>query len=287
MNEVELVLKVKDELGEGPLWHAAERALYWTDIEGRRYHRYDPASGRHETVPVDVRIGALAFRSQGGLVLATDRGFALFDPQSRQLTMIGDPEEHKQQTRFNDGAVDRRGRFWAGTLGDPENNHLYRLDSDGSIHLMESGIDISNGIAWSPDDRTMYYVDSTRFAIYAYDFDLASGSIANRRVLVDRSGRPGVPDGLIVDAEGFLWTAIWGGSCLERYDPQGGLARTVRLPVDFPTSMAFGGEGLEDLYITSAQEEIPKEKRDQYPLAGNLFCIRSAGKGLPEPHFAG
>jgi len=287
MHEVELVLAVKDELGEGPLWRAGEEALYWTDIEGRCYHRYDPASGAHAVFPVDVRIGALGFRRDGGLVLATDRGFALTGAPGSPLTFIGDPEADKPQTRFNDGAVDRAGRFWAGTLGDPQNNHLYRLDPDGSIHRMDSGIDISNGIGWSLDNRIMYYIDSTRFVIYAYDFDLASGEIANRRVLVQRADQSSVPDGLIVDAEGFIWTAIWGGSCLERYDPAGKLERSILLPVEFPTSMAFGGPELADLYITSAQEEIPPAARAGYPLAGNLFCIRRAGRGLPEPTFLG
>ncbi|HSV86759.1 MAG TPA: SMP-30/gluconolactonase/LRE family protein [Levilinea sp.] len=287
MHEVELVLIVKDELGEGPLWHPGEQALYWTDIEGRRYHRLDPASGAHEVIPVGERVGALGFRQSGGLVLATDHGFALFDPVARALTHLDDPEAGKPQTRFNDGAVDRAGRFWAGTLGDPENNHLYRLDPNGAIHRMDSGIDISNGIGWSLDDRTMYYIDSTRFVIYAYDFDLPSGAIANRRVFVDRSAKTGVPDGLIVDAEDFIWTAIWGGYCLERYDPAGKLERSISLPVEFPTSMAFGGPTLEDLYITSAQEAIPLPDRPNFPLAGNLFCIRRAGRGLAEPMFAG
>jgi sugar lactone lactonase YvrE len=287
MEKVELVLTVKDELGEGPLWHAGEQALYWTDIEGRRIHRLEPSMGLHNLFHTGVRVGALAFRRQGGLVLATEHGFSFFDPISGELVKIGDPEQDKPQTRFNDGAVDRAGRFWAGTLGDPNNNHLYRLDPDGSIHVMESGIDISNGIGWSLDNRIMYYIDSTRYVIYAYDFDLSSGKITNRQTLVNRSGKTGVPDGLIVDAEGYIWTAIWGGSCLERYDPKGKLDRTIMLPVEYPTSMAFGGPQLEDLYITSAQELIPKEDRDTFPLAGNLFRILGAGKGLVEPIFFG
>jgi sugar lactone lactonase YvrE len=287
MTEVELVLRVKDELGEGPLWHAGEGALYWVDIEGRRYHRLEPETGKHEVVPVGVRVGALGFRQGGGLVFATEFGFSFFDPSAGELKKIGDPEENKPQSRFNDGAVDRAGRFWAGTLGDPEQNNLYRLDPDGSIHTMETGVDISNGIGWSLDNRIMYYVDSTRWVIYAYDFDLSSGSITNRRVFVDRSGKQGIPDGLIVDAEGYVWTAIWGGSCLERYDPTGHLDRTIALPVEYPTSMAFGGKNLEVLYITSAQELIPHTDREKFPLAGNLFCVREAGKGIVEPMFAG
>lgn len=287
MNEIELVLAADDELGEGPLWHPQEKALYWVDIEGRRYHRLEPQSGLHEITPVSARPGVLAFRRQGGLVLATDRGFLLFDPASGEQTLLGDPEANKPQTRFNDGAVDRMGRFWAGTMGDPRNNNLYRLDPDGSIHCMDTGIDLSNGISWSLDDRVMYFVDSIPKVIYAYDFDLASGSIANRRVFIDRSAQQGVPDGLIVDADGYLWTAIWGGGCLERYDPHGRLVQNFPMPVTFPTSMAFSGPDMEDLYITSARTEIPLDERAQFPLAGSLFRMRAAGRGVAEPMFAG
>jgi sugar lactone lactonase YvrE len=287
MMKVELVLPVSDELGEGPLWHPTEQALYWVDIELGRYHCYDPRTGAHEIVEVGGKLGALGFCADGGLVLATDHGFSFFDPATHVETPIGDPEADRPETRFNDGAVDRAGRFWAGTLGGIKNNHLYRLDPDGSIQRMESGIAISNGIGWSPDNRVMYYVDSIPGLIYAYDFDLPGGSISNRRVFVDRSAKPGVPDGLTVDAEGYLWVAVWEGSCIEVYDPQGRLVRTVPMPVVFPTSLAFGGADLTDLYITSAKVEIPAEEREKSPLAGNLFVIRNAGKGLPEPMFAG
>lgn len=286
-NEVELVVSARDVLGEGPLWHSKEHVLYWVDIEGERIHRLDPLTGEHEVIPVGEKVGVIGFRQASGLVLASERGFSFFDPDTRRLEPIGDPEQDKPQTQFNDGAVDRRGRFWAGTTGDPFNNSLYRLDPDGAIRRMDSGLDVSNGIGWSLDNRVMYLVDSTPGVIYAYDFDLDSGSIANRRVLVDRSGQPGVPDGLIVDAEGSIWTAIWDGACLERYDPQGRLAQSLNLPVQYPTSMAFGGPDLQTLYITSALYEYPPDQRDNYPLDGGLFCARGLGQGLPEPFFAG
>jgi len=152
---------------------------------------------------------------------------------------------------------------------------------------METGIDISNGIGWSPDNKVMYYTDSTPQLIYAYDFDLATGSIANRRVFVDRSGQRGVPDGLTVDADGFVWSAVWGDRCIERYDPAGRLERRIDVPVLCPTSVAFGGENLDELYFTSALIEIPKEERYKYPLDGNLFCIKGLAKGIAEPKFEG
>lgn len=285
-NDVELVLAANDELGEGPVWHVDEQALYWVDIDGLRYHRLEPISSRHDVIVVGEKVGSLALCQNECVVLATDRGFSFFDPAENTLTPIGDPEAHKPETRFNDGAVDRAGRFWAGTLGDGKNNNLYRLDPDGTIHRVETGIDISNGIGWSPDNRTMYYVDSMPGLIYAYDFDLASGEITHRRNWVDRSGQRGLPDGLTVDSEGFIWVAIWDGYCLERYDPAGKLERRLTMPVQYPTSMAFGGAALDELYVTSALCEIPVEERRPGAPDGGLFRIRGAGRGLPEPRFA-
>lgn len=287
MSEVELVVDARDELGEGPRWNVQEQTLYWVDIEARRYHRLDPVSNQHEVIETGEKIGVLGFRQAGGLIMATERGFAFFDPITGTLEHIKDPEANKPQTQFNDGGVDRKGRFWAGTTGDPFQNSLYRLHPDRIVKVMETGVDVSNGIGWSPDNRIMYYIDSTPALIYAYDFDLETGEIDNRRVFVDHSSGPGVPDGLTVDAEGFVWVAFWDGWCIRRYDPHGKLERSIRLPVQYPTAVAFGGAYLTDLYITSALYEIPREERSDYPLAGGLFRISGIGHGIPEALFAG
>jgi sugar lactone lactonase YvrE len=287
MDEIVQVILVQDELGEGPLWNISDQKLYWVDIENDIYHSLDPKTGNHEIVNLGEKIGVLAFRERGGMVMATERGFVFWDPASRLLTRISDPEADKQETRFNDGAVDRLGRFWAGTLGDNFNNSLYRLDPDLTVHKMDSGIDISNGIGWSLDNKVMYFTDSTPKLIYAYDFDLASGTIENRRIFVDSSDRPGVPDGLTVDAEGCIWSARWGGWCLERYDPDGKLERTIKTPAEFPTSVMFGGPDLDVLYFTSARIEIPPDQRTQRPVDGNVFSFRPGMKGVPEPLFKG
>jgi sugar lactone lactonase YvrE len=257
------------------------------DIESKRFHRLDPVSKSYELFEVGELIGVVGFRQKGGLVLASERGFSFYDLPTKRLQPIGNPEAHKSNTQFNDGAVDRKGRFWAGTLGDSYNNSLYRLDPDLSIHCMDTGFDISNGMGWSPDNKVMYFTDSSPGIIYAYDFDLATGSIANRRKFVERKGLEGVPDGLTVDAQGFVWSAVWGGHCLERYDPSGKLERRIDLPVGWPTNMAFGGKNLDELYITSALYEIPVEERHRYPLDGSLFCIKGLARGLPEPSFLG
>jgi sugar lactone lactonase YvrE len=287
MSNVDLVFAAHDVLGEGPLWHPQSQCLYWVDIEEKHYHRLHPASNFHQVIEVGELVGVLAFRSRGGLVIASEKGFSFFDPETRRIDPIHNPEADKANTQFNDGAVDRAGRFWAGTLGDPYQNSLYRMDPDLSVHRMDTGFDVSNGMGWSPDNRVMYLTDSTPGIIYAYDFNLATGSIANRRKFVDRSGLPGVPDGLTVDAEGFVWSAIWDGHCIERYDPEGKLERKIDFPVGWPTSLAFGGENLDELYITSALYEIPKGERQRFPMDGGLFCIKGLATGIKEPMFMG
>ena len=183
--------------------------------------------------------------------------------------------------------MDRRGRFWAGTLAPGATSSLYRLDPDLTVHTMETGITASNGIGWSPDNRTMYFTDTRRKTIYAYDFDAATGSIGNRRPLIFTPEEDGVPDGLTVDSEGFIWSARWGGWKVSRYDPSGKLEREVRLPVQYPTSCAFGGDRLDELYVTSARTRVSEEQIHDQPFAGDLLRLRTGIRGLPEPKFAG
>lgn len=287
MSELEHVLSVQARLGEGPLWDPSEGVLDFVDIEGDCYHRYNPATGAHERVDVGLPIGALALRQKGGLVLATRDGFAFWDPVAGRRTPIADPEAHKAHARFNDGAVDGRGRFWAGTMGDGEQNSLYRLDSDLRVKVMETGVGVSNGIGWSPDQKTMYYTDSPRQVIYAYDFDPDSGELSHRRLFVLSRGERGFPDGLAVDSEGFVWSARWEGWKVTRYDPQGRVEREIELPVERVTSCAFGGPNLDELYITTAWTGLNDAQRTQQPLAGDLFRVRVGIKGMPPSRFAG
>ena len=211
MVDVERVLPAANKLGEGPLWNQGEGALYWVDIEGHCFHRYFPETESRETFQIGQAVGCLAFRASGGLVLALRDGLGFWDFDSQIFHLVKNPEEGRQNARFNDGRVDRKGRFWVGTLGEDTGSSLYRLDPDGAIHTMETGITISNGIGWSPDGQTMYYTDSSLRVIYAYDFDPASGLIKNRRPFVQVPEGEGFPDGLCVDSEGFVWSAHWDG----------------------------------------------------------------------------
>jgi sugar lactone lactonase YvrE len=288
MSEIEHVLSINCRLGEGPIWSCEEQALYWVDIEVHCFHRLYVETGTHGCFDVGLPVGALAFRASGGLVLATRDGFAFWDAESQALDFVADPEPGKPGARFNDGAVDRQGRFWAGTMSKDPTSSLYRLDPDGSVHRMESGVTISNGIGWSPDNRTMYYTDSGVRMIYAYDFDPATGAIENRRPFVHTPDEEGVPDGLTVDSEGCVWSARWGGWKVTRYDPDGKVEREIGMPVQCPTSCTFGGAELTELYITSAWSGLSDEERSrQQPWAGDLFRLQTGVRGFEEPKFAG
>ncbi len=278
MCEVQNVLALDNGLGEGPVWNVREQALYWIDYVMGQFFRYDPAKDVLNTYQLEVQPGCVAFNEDGGIILATTRGIGLWKNGSFALL---ENEVYDPPTRFNDGAVDRRGRFWAGTASDKPENHLYRLDPDGSVHTMEHGIYISNGIGWSPDNRIMYYSDSGGGGIvYAYDFNIENGTIHNRRTFLPPTGTAAVADGLTVDSEGCIWIAYWDGWRVARYDSAGELIAEIEMPVQRPTSCNFGGPNLNELYITSAGADMDKT---QQPLAGGLFKIVTDVTGIPEP----
>lgn len=287
------LLSSRDRVGEGPLWSMEEQALYWVDILGCRFHRYCPSSGAWDIYTVDAYVGSLGLRASGGLVLATGKGFALYDMSTRTISWLAQPEFDAARMRFNDGKVDCRGRFWAGTMSlrdadfSLRQGSLYRLDPDCTAHRMDTGYALINGLAWSPDNTRMYVVDSVFQSIDLYDFDADTGAIARRRPFLDTSQEPGVPDGLTVDAEGALWVAYWDGWKIVRYDAAGNRLSQIDLPVQCPTSCAFGGPDLNECYITSAWEELDEGQQVAQPLAGDLFTIRPGVTGLPSSLFHG
>jgi sugar lactone lactonase YvrE len=290
MIDAEHFLASQDSLGEGPLWNEDEQALYWVDIMGKRFHRLDTASGQHTTFNVGIPVCVLGFRQQGSIVMVVRDGFAFWNAQEQKLEYIARPLEHLTDVRFNDGAIDCAGRFWAGSMstnGDMNSGTLYRLDPDGSLHVMATSIGTSNGIGWNLDNTVMYHTDSPRRVIYAYDFDAASGSITNHRPFIQLADELPQPDGLAVDSEGYIWSAHWDGACVVRYTPDGRVDRTLRVPALHSSACCFGGPTLTDLYITSAQEGLTLEQLAQYPLSGDLFHYQSDVQGLPRHKFAG
>lgn len=287
MDTAEHFLTARNKLGEGPLWHAGEGALYWVDIESNSFHRYFVGTGEQETFQVDQPVGFLAFRSSGDLFLGLKEGLAIWDFSTGEYHLTHQPEKDRENARFNDGKVGPGGRLWAGTLGEDDSSCLYRLDLDGSLKVMETGVKISNGLDWSPDRQVMYYTDSPRRLIYKYDYDLLSGSIGNRRVFVEVPEGEGFPDGLCVDSEGCIWSAHWDGWRVTRYSPAGKIERVIYLPVQRPTSCAFGGKDLNQLFITSAWTGLNEVDRREQPLAGDLFKVGTIIKGQKVNFFEG
>lgn len=285
--EAEHHFVVKNELGEGPRWHVQEQALYWVDIERGEIHSLTWRDRTHEIHRLGIPVGCFGFHKDGGLILATADGFGTWSPQA-DLEILLDPRTADGEGRFNDGAVDLGGRFWAGTMT-PEGfgNRLYRLDRDGSVTCMEQEIGISNGIGWSPDGGTFYFTDSPRKIIYAYDFDVNQGLISNRRKWVHTPDEPGVPDGLAVDQQGCIWSARWDGWKIDRYDPGGERIQELKLPCQRPTSCTFGGEDLSTLIITTARVGLNESQLSAQPLAGDLFRFRPGVKGLETNLFHG
>lgn len=289
MSEVRCVVECRDILGEGPLWCPEDQVLWWIDSAKPALSRLDPASGAFQTWSLPKPIGSIALKESGGFLLAFRSGLAMLDAPGASIEWMDLPGANLAQGRFNDGKCDRAGRFWVGTLDrnlKQPVGELYRIDGSLRCSTMDKGFTISNGLGWSPDDRTMYFTDTPARTIYAYDFDLASGSIANRRVFVRFDERPGRPDGLCVDAEGFVWTARVEGACIDRYAPDGRLERSVRMPVQRPLSCAFGGPDLGTLYVTTSTYNLTPEELARQPLAGALLALEPGVKGMPQPRFA-
>lgn len=300
---IECVLACENHLGEGPLWDVEEGRLYWVDGTGRRVGkpsvwRMDPRTGKVETWSLQHDVGAMALRKGGGAVLALDDGFYSFDFNTGKLDLIQLVDADQPRSRLNDGKVDRRGRFVAGGMDDKEELKmcsLWRLDPDLTVTRLDGGIICTNGPCWSPDDRTFYVADSFQGEFWAYDYDLDRGTLANKRVFASFKGDPGVADGSTVDSEGCLWNAQVIGGDLVRYAPDGRVERRIGMPVKNVTSVMFGGERLDELYVTSmarvkhpaVHDRFAKEVQPQF-LAGSLFRVTGLGiRGLPEPRFAG
>jgi sugar lactone lactonase YvrE len=290
MTDIELVLDARANLGEGPVWDDRSGVLVWLDIMAGAVHRYDPTTGANSTIDVGQPVGGIAPRTAGGYVLALRDGIAAMDDDGA-LSVVSDIEKDVPGNRFNDAKCDSAGRFWAGTMASdltPGAATLYRIDPDGSATPAVPAMTLSNGLGWSPDDTTMYHIDSLEYGLDAFDFDAASGSLSNRRRLITCDpDTDGIPDGMTVDAEGFLWIAYYAGGAVRRYSPDGALDHVLELPVSQPTCVAFGGEDLGDLYITTAnQQKSPRDLANE-PTLGGLFRTRPGVTGLPANAFAG
>jgi sugar lactone lactonase YvrE len=277
-------------LGESPLWSPAEDALYFVDIKTPRLLRHELAAGTTRITALPEPVGAIGLCRGGGLIAAARPGFAFIDAEGAMSPVFHRPDAENPRNRFNDGKCDRAGRFWAASMDDGEidaTGNLYCLDGARRCRHVESGFVIGNGLGWSPDNRIFYFTDSVRRRIYAYDFDIDAGRIANRRVFAIIADDAGFPDGLCVDAEGHVWSAHWDGWRVTRYAPDGRIVEVLRVPVPRPTSCAFGGPDLATLFVTSARIGLDAAALAQAPRSGSVLAVRTDGRGLPEPYFAG
>ncbi|MFF4584134.1 SMP-30/gluconolactonase/LRE family protein [Streptomyces sp. NPDC001388] len=277
----DVAVRAEATLGEGPTWDAAAGRLLWLDILGARLHTYDPSTGRRSVRVTDQHVGAAKPRAGGGLVLNLRDGVGLLDEDGSFRWLHHEPVPGR---RANDAAVAPDGSLWAGTMRydeAPGGGTLSRLTGDGTAETVLDDVAVSNGIGWSPDHSLMYYIDSPTRRVDV--FDHSEGRVANRRTFVGIEEGAGFPDGLTVDAEGCVWVALWDGGAVRKFTPSGELDRVLMLPTPRVTACAFGGADLSDLYITTARVGLT----DPHPLAGSLLVVPDAGKGLPQPPFAG
>ncbi len=289
--KAELIVDAQADLGEGPLWDPQLKRLYWVDIEGGKIHVYQPGGEADRVLEVGCKVGVAALRDTASLVLGTENGFEQFDLETCERTLLADPESDKPSNRFNDGKCDARGRFWAGTMsmaGESKAGSLYVMESDHSVQHVLGSVTTSNGLDWSPDLSTMYYIDTPTMKVRAYHFDLDAGKISEERVVVEYPEGVGRPDGMTVDAEGMLWTAHWDGGRISRWDPATGkVLATVTVPADRVTCCTFGGEQLDVLFITTARHGLNEAQLAQQPHAGGLFAVQPGVSGMPANRFAG
>jgi sugar lactone lactonase YvrE len=280
--------------GESPTWSGPLGKLWWVDVRGNGLHLFDPASGQDQSWEVPGWIGA-CYLTSDGVAVTLRGGLFLFDPGSSALRFCAGPPYDPRRFIFNDGRCDRSGRLFAGPMlaplppadpNAPERLPLWRYDGQGGWTPLTDPVRTSNGLAWSPDGRTMYHADTRQKTVWAYDYDQASGAVANKRVFaaVDLPGASG-PDGATVDRDGFYWVAVFGGGCVLRFDPAGKLERRVDLPCRYPTMPCFGGAALDTLYVTSANHPLTEAERQSHPQEGNLFRMPAPVPGLPEAMF--
>ncbi|MGF9759885.1 SMP-30/gluconolactonase/LRE family protein [Microvirga sp. 0TCS3.31] len=285
-----VALDVRAELGECPVWSVEEQALDFVDIKGKALHRFEPANRVHRTFPMPEEIGCIGLRQGGGFIAGFRSGLWLLDADGRRTQKLADNPEDQRASRFNDGRVDPAGRFLAGTIDEPKDGgkaHLYRYDSRG-LATLASGLLTSNGVAFSPDGRTLYHSDTPTFTVWRFAYDPATGEATDKTLFVrvqPTEADRGRPDGAAVDAEGCYWTALFEGGRIQRYSPEGRLLAEYPVPAQCPTMVCFGGADLKTLYVTSARTGRSEDELKAYPHSGSLFAMPVDVPGLPEYKF--
>lgn len=286
------IIPCQNILGEGVQWNHRDQSVWWTDIQGSKLYRHQPSTQELQQWSTPERVGCFAFvQRDSRLLVAFDSGFAWLDLPTGHCEWIARPESGVPGNRFNDGRVDRQGRFWAGSLVEEalsknQQAALYCLDHRQSVRRHLTGLKISNSLCWSPDSSKLYHADSPGHCIQVYDFEPVAGTLANPRVFASLPDNM-EPDGACIDAEGYLWNAQWGGSRVVRYAPDGSIDRLLQLPVTQPTCVAFGGPDMDWLLITSARKGLSAQALAAQPEAGSVFIYQTDVQGLPENWYRG
>jgi sugar lactone lactonase YvrE len=285
VRDVQCALDVRNTVGESPVWSSREAALYWVDIPAGRVLRWSPATNEQQHWDLGAAVGSIGLRERGGLVAAMRTGFHLFDPQTHALSFLCNPEPGIATNRLNDGKASPEGRFWAGTMDERPQKEpigsLYRLDADHRCTRMAGDIKVSNGLAWSPDGRTMYHCDTHALAIFRYTYDLDTGAIGPREVFVTMQSDWGRPDGGATDEEGCYWSCGISASRINRFSPKGALIGYVELPITHPTMPCFGGSDMRTLYVTSLRKSLTDAELAKTPQAGSIFMLDAGVRGAP------
>lgn len=291
LGELELVMDAKAMLGEGPCWDNEKQILYWVDVLGKKIYIYNPITKANRIITLKQCISAIVPRNENEVVVALEDGFSFLNLITEKITPINDPEKHIINNRFNDGKCDAYGRFWAGTMNKSYVEGcgaLYCLDTDFKVKRKLNNIGISNGIAWSLDNRFMYYIDTFTKSVCRFNYNIETGDIINRMEVINFQEEEGLPDGMTIDAEGMLWIAHWGGSKISRWNPNTNMKiAQFEIPAINVTSCTFGGEDLNELYITTAKEGLKSEQLTENPFSGGLFRLKTTVKGISSHSFKG
>jgi len=279
----ELLFDMQSVLGEGPVWDWRRQRLFWVDIEGKMLHRSEASGENHTQWDFNGMLGAAVPAGSGNLILALESGLASFDPETERLAPLQVLENNDSKMRYNDGKVGPNGHFWIGSMHKetaPKSGNLYLVDQRFHVEVKIANTSISNGMAWSSDNKTFYFIDSPTHEVRAYDFDAENGSISNKKAIIRVPEEYGSPDGMSIDDEGMLWIAHWGGSCVRRWNPATGQVLEI-ITVDAPhvTSCCFGGRNLDTLYITTARSGLTEDQLQEFPASGGLFIGRPGVKG--------
>ena len=287
----ELLLDARADLGEGALWEPRRQALLWVDILAGNVHLFDPKTGQDRSINVGQPVGTVVHRKKGGAMVALRDGLGALDLESGKLTMVANTEAEIPTNRFNDGKCDPAGRFWAGTMpfdGKNAAGKLYCLYPDMTVKVMLDQVAISNGIVWTADAKTMYFIDSATYRVDAFDYDKSTGAIKNRRTAFEFPKELGFPDGSTLDEEGMLWVAQFGSGTVNRWDPRTGkLLQRINVPSPMATSCAFGGPQLDQLYITSSRLAMDEATLKRYPQAGGIYVVEPGVRGVLSQEFSG